>query len=304
MRIQALSLISMFLLASFSVLITPTEASVSGRAMACTGSVCLNEALPNPNGYDDDTWPNGEWMEIHNSGSNPVDVLNWELKNKAGKILNFNSTTIVGYQATNSATWTIQPGDYMVIARNGYANFYLTNTFDYITMSDSSGNVIDQASWNSSSSGISLEEDSTNPTNDWVATNSPTPGSVNNQATAPISTGITFNEVMANPFFSEDNETWPGGEWIEIHNNGTSDVNLTGWTVVDNAGNIIPLNESHLVGSSSIIVAGGYRIIAVNSTGSWGVLNNGAESIRLLIANGTQTDQISWTSTIPGFSLV
>ena len=294
----------MFLLASFSVLIAPTEASVSGRAMACTGSVCLNEALPNPNGYDDDTWPNGEWMEIHNSGSNPVDVLNWELKNKAGKILNFNSTTIVGYQATNSATWTIQPGDYMVIARNGYANFYLTNTFDYITMSDSSGNVIDQASWNSSSSGISLEEDSTNPTNDWVATNSPTPGSVNNQATAPISTGITFNEVMANPFFSEDNGTWPGGEWIEIHNNGTSDVNLTGWTVVDNAGNIIPLNESHLVGSSSIIVAGGYRIIAVNSTGSWGVLNNGAESIRLLIANGTQTDQISWTSTIPGFSSV
>ena len=93
--------------------------ATSGRAMACNGTVCLNEALPNPNGLDDAAWPNGEWMEIYNSGPTPVDVLNWKLINKASKTLDFDSASIVGFEAGNSSTWTIQPGDYMVIARNG-----------------------------------------------------------------------------------------------------------------------------------------------------------------------------------------
>ena len=302
MNARAISLIVILLLAPVSILIEPIEAGVSGRALACSGSVCLNEALPNPSGYDDATWPNGEWMEIHNSGSTAIDILNWELENKAGKILQFNSTTIVGFESGNSSTWTISPGEYMVIARNGYGNFYLTNSFDYITMTDASGNFKDQASWNSTSSGVSLEEDSANSMNDWIPTNTPTPGSANSQATGPVYTGVLFNEVMANPFFSEDNSSWPGGEWIELHNEGTSDVDLTGWTIVDNAGNNIPLNESHLIGNSNIIVAGGYRVIAVNSSNAWGVLNNGAESLRLTIANGSTTDQISWTDTVAGFS--
>ena len=71
----------------------------------------------------------------------------------------------------------------MVIARNGSSNFYLTNSADWITLEDSSGNVIDQASWNSTASGVSLEEDPTNSMSDWISTNSPTPGSVNSAAT-------------------------------------------------------------------------------------------------------------------------
>ena len=244
MKFRAFSLTALMVFSTLTLMLTFVEATASGRASACSGDICLNEALPNPNGYDDATWPNGEWMEIHNSGQTPMDVLNWKLENKAGKTLEFNSTTIVGYQAGNSNSWTIQPGDYMVIARNGYANFYLTNTFDYITMTDSFGNYKDQASWNNTASGVSLEEDSTNPANDWISTNSPTPGSANSQATGTVSTGISFNEVMANPYFSADNESWPGGEWVELHNSGTSDVNLSGWTIVDNAGNVLPLNES------------------------------------------------------------
>ena len=58
---------------------------------------------------------------------------------------------------------------------------------------------------------------------------------------------------MANPWPSADNASWPGGEWLEIWNSGQSNIDLTGWSVVDNAGNIIPFNESHLIGSSTII---------------------------------------------------
>ena len=303
MKGRAFLLVFILALAPYLSTIDVAEAT-SGRAMTCTGTVCLNEALPNPNGYDDAAWPGGEWMEIYNSGTTAVDVLNWELVNKAGKTLEFNSTSIVGYQAGNSSTWTIQPGDYMVIARNGYANFYLTNTFDYITMEDSSGNVLDQASWNTTSSGNSLEEDPTNSMNDWISTNSPTPGSANSASTAPVASDLKISEVMANPWPSEDNASWPGGEWVEIWNSGQSDIDLTGWSIVDNAGNILPFNESHLIGSSTIITPDEYRVIAVNSTNAWGVLNNGAETLRLLWPNGTQSESISWSSTVSGFSLV
>ena len=307
MKARVLFLTCILMLAPFVSLAEVAEAT-SGRALACSGTVCLNEALPNPNGFDNDTWPNGEWMEIHNSGTTPVDVLNWKLVNKASKTLIFDSNSIVGYESGNSSSWTIQPGDYMVIARNGApsSQFYLTNTFDYITMEDSTGNFVDEASWNSSSSGTSLEEDSTNPVNDWVATNSSTPGAVNNATTTPITfaSDLMISEVMANPWPTADGDSWPGGEWFEIWNSGQSDIDLTGWSAVDAIGNDIPFNGSHLVGTSMLITPDEYRIVAINSTNANGVLNNNGENLRLLWPNGTEAQSISWSTSVGGFSLV
>ncbi len=249
MQTRVFFLVTLLLLAPVLQIVDVAEAT-NGRSLACSGTVCLNEGLPNPNGYDDAAWPGGEWMEIFNSGSNAVDVLGWTLKNKASKILTFDSSSIVGYETGNSSTWTIQPGDYMVIARNASQNFYLTNTFDYITMRDSSSNIIDQASWNNTASGVSLEEDPSSSTADWISTNTPTPDAANNAATGPVVSDLKMSEVMANPWPSEDNATWPGGEWVEIWNTGNSTINLSGWTIVDNAGNILPFNESHLIDSS------------------------------------------------------
>ena len=313
MQIRAFTLVTLLLLSTASMLVETTEATTSGRAMACSGTVCLNEALPNPSGYDNAAWPSGEWMEIYNSGSSSVNILNWKLINKANKILNFDSSSIVGYESGNSSTWTIQPGEYMVIARNGTSDsvFQMVNTFDYITMQDSSGNFVDQASWNYSSSGIpsglSLEEDPTNPANDWVGTNSTTPGTINDPAAAPIPavpSDLKISEVMANPWPSYDGDAWPGGEWFEIWNSGQNDIDLTGWSAVDAYGNSIPFNESHLVGSSMIITPNEYRIVAVNASSSSGVLNNGVETLDLKWPNGSVAQSISWTSTISGFSLI
>ena len=121
----------------------------SARSTACSGDICLNEALPNPNGYDDAAWPGGEWFEVFNSGNTTVDVLGWYATNKASKTLYFNSTTIVDYDANNSASWELSPGEYMVISRNGLSNsmFYLANTNDILTLHTASGVNIDQATY-------------------------------------------------------------------------------------------------------------------------------------------------------------
>ena len=215
MNLRPFILIAVMILAPMSQIVD-VGAATSGRSIACTSDICLNELIPNPNGYDDDVWPNGEWIELYNNGSSAINILNWELENQASKILVANSDSIVGYEAGNSSTWTIQPGDYLVVARNGSANFYMTNTGGYVDLLDSSGTRVDQASWSTtSSSGVSLEEDSANPTADWVPTNQPTPGSANSAATAPVAADLVFNEVMANPWPSADNASWPGGEWVE-----------------------------------------------------------------------------------------
>lgn len=286
-----------------SLISVPNSSATQARAMACSGSVCLNEVMPNPAGYDNATWPGGEWMELHNSGTSAVNVLNWEVLNKAGKSLTLDSNSIIGYNSSDSTSWTIQPGGYMVIARNGSSNFYMTNSWDYMRLSDSSGTMVDQASWNSSMSGKSLEEDPADPAADWVQTNSPTPGSANSAASGPYPSDLVISEIMANPWPSEDSDHWPGGEWVEVFNIGVTAMDLSGWSIEDAAGNILPFNSSHLVGSGTSIPANGYRIIAVNSQNSWGVLNNGQESIDLKWPNGTVAMSASWSSTEQGFSL-
>jgi len=116
--------------------------------------------------------------------------------NKASKVMYFNETTIVDYDANNASSWEIEPNEYMVIARNALSSsiFYVANTNDIITLYNDAGTSLDQATWTFSSSGapsgVSLEEDAASPTNDWVATNTPHPAA-STQAVALVDQPFT-----------------------------------------------------------------------------------------------------------------
>ncbi len=73
-------------------------------------------------------------------------------------------------------------------------------------------------------------------------------------------------EVAINEFMS-DNAT----EWVELFNNGSSDVNLTGWTLEDEKGN------SKSLSGLGTIAADGYKVFT--SPSGW--LNNGGDVIWL-----------------------
>ena len=152
-HLTASSLILLFLFSLTSPMATTltdvSSQSHAGRSTACSGYVCLNEVIPNPNGFDDANYPGGEWFELYNSGTVAVDLTGWKVTTSASKTLNFNANTIVGYQAGNSSTWTISPGDYMVIARNGDSNFFMTNTGMSMTLVDNNNNNLHQATWGS-----------------------------------------------------------------------------------------------------------------------------------------------------------
>ena len=281
--------------------------SVAGRASACTADVCLSEVMPNPNGYDDAAWPGGEWIELHNRGNVAVDVLNWTAVNSGGRVLKFNASTIVGYQAGNASTWTIAPGDYMVVARNGDANFYLTNSGMTLQLLDAASTSVHEATWSTASSGVSYEPDSASPTATWVPTSNPTPGQPNGGGgtSGLVPSALIITEVMANPWPSDDNATWPGGEWVEIANTGTTNIDLSGWRIVDAAGNALEMDADHLVNASSTAIAPGeHRIVAVNGTTPYGVLNNGGETLTLTWPNGSASMRVQWTATQPGMALM
>ncbi len=159
--LTATSLILLFLFSLTSPMATVlseerSSEHANGRSTACSGYVCINEVIPNPNGLDAGTYPDGEWFELHNSGTVDVDLTGWKVTTSASKTLNFDSNTIVGYQAGNASTWTISPGEYVVIARNGDNNFYMTNTGMSMTLVDSNNNNLHQATWGSVLSGKEL----------------------------------------------------------------------------------------------------------------------------------------------------
>ena len=84
MRIDSVFLLTLMLLVPLTPLVEPTEAT-NARSQPCGGTICINEVMPNPNGLDTDVWPNGEWLELHNSGTSSVDVRNWYFSNKQRK---------------------------------------------------------------------------------------------------------------------------------------------------------------------------------------------------------------------------
>lgn len=314
----SLSLVLLMLASSILAILPPplleSDDNVlhSARAQPCGGNICINEVMPNPAGYDDAAWPGGEWFEITNVGTSAVSILGWYAENSNGKQLTFDSISIVGYNSSDSASWNLQAGDYMVIARNASANFYMTNTADTLRLYDTTGTFSDEASWSSAQSGTSYVEDPADAYADWVSSAGPTPGSNNSGAQPPVYYGgdLQISEVMPNPWPSYDNESWPGGEWVEVYNNGSTAFDVSGWNLSDSAGNIITLNEDHMVGydpadsSTWTLEAGEYGIVAINSSSSYGVLNNGQEELFLTWPNGTISEKVSWSKAHSGMSLV
>ena len=89
--------------------------------------------------------------------------------------------------------------------------------------------------------------------------------------TAGIADGnIIFNEINANPFTNNSID-----EWVEIYNNGSEDVNLSGWMIGDK------LNNDSL--SDGILNSGQYGIILVNGTSAFSVYNFSSNAMKFYI---------------------
>ena len=302
-RTRALVLLLLLLTA---VVQPAATAGTTARSSACSGGPCINEVIPNPAGLDNATFPGGEWVEIHNEGSTTTDMRGWTLVNEAGMTLTLNATTIVGWNGSNAATYSIVPGGYMVVARNGLSDFWLANTgARSVRLDDATGTARHTVTWTGSASGVSYERDASSPTSDLVATTAPTPGSANDGSATTLFPGpVYISEVMADPWPSFDDDLWPGGEWIEVASNVSTATSLAGWSIVDTAGNTRALSGNATFAASGVLTdevpAFGRVVVAMNGSA---MLNNAGERLDLLWPNGSVAQRLTWGAIEPGFAL-
>ena len=83
---------------------------------------------------------------------------------------------------------------------------------------------------------------------------------------------VCISEILVNAFGSETDAVgpsdWTTGEWVEIHNAGTSSVDLSSWTLHDHYQRALPMTTTNIVypsGATGFTVASGdYIILARN----------------------------------------
>src|SRR3989344_223215 len=110
----------------------------------------ITEFLPDPQGLDNADIPDGEWVELYNSGAEEIDLLGFILKDKNDdKELMITSTNVM-----NSTI--IKPKEYKVIYRNGDGSFTLNNNeFEKVRLYDQKLNLIDEVSYSTTKEAVS-----------------------------------------------------------------------------------------------------------------------------------------------------
>lgn len=309
-----------------NVLTTCVSTAVSVTPLDCSANTCvnvgdlvINEIMQNPNAVNNGA---GEWFEVYNPTANPIDLMGIVLRD------NFNNFHLI-----NSSV-TVAPNGYAVLAINDdmptngnfmadyqYTNFSLGNTSDQIIL-ECGGVIIDEVAYDNTfptTAGASMLLKTANQNavdnndgNNWCVSTSPygdgdlgTPGAVNDAcavvATCNLGVGdIIITELMRDPVAVGDND----GEWIEIYNPGSTDVDLEG-VILKDAG-----TESHTIASSVIVPAMSYVVLGRNGDVSMngnvplayvytGIsLANGDDEV-IFECNGVVIDSVYYDGTYP-----
>ncbi len=120
---------------------------------------------------------------------------------------------------------------------------------------------------------------------------------------------IFISEVMPDPAKVADTR----GEWFEIHNTRSEDVNLASLIVRSEGGTA---GEKFIVTTDAIVPANGFFVFGrstdttlnggFNANLAWGTalsLGNTSDYLRLEMPNGTLLAALSWSSSVSGASL-
>jgi len=253
------------------------------------------------NAGDDD-----DWIEIYNYGDNPVDIAGMYLSDDRNEPKKW---PVPAYAPQET---TIPPGGFLIIWADGetvegplHAGFALSRGGgEDVGLYDADGNPIDVIEgFAPQATNHSLGRFPDNGSQWCVFGESegttPTPGESNSRIADEY---VVINEIMYNPL---DPNNPPqedlGAEYIELHNTGSAEVDVSGWMLTGGVEFAIPTPTS--------IPAGGYLVVAAdeatfnriygaadNLVAGWtGRLSNKGETIRLLNADRIVVDDVRYS---------
>jgi predicted extracellular nuclease len=298
---------------------TPTATHFSGPATR----ILISEFLADPQAVSD---TQGEWIELYNASAAPVNLYGWKLTDLGGNL------------HTIAADLVVQPGGYVVLARNGdltlnggvsvhylYRGYSLANGEDAIVLLAPNDEEVDRVAWGGDTAltvqaSASYERTNLDDPAIWAIAQMPWPGSSGDLGSPgaayfpPVATAtptitplpglaprILISEFLADPKAVDDAD----GEWVELYNASGEPVNLRGWVLADLG------SERHTIDADVVIPPGGYVVLARNGdvASNGGVaahyvyqsfsLSNSEDEILLLAPGGAEADRVVWGSATP-----
>ncbi|NJN81869.1 MAG: lamin tail domain-containing protein [Caldilineaceae bacterium] len=213
-------------------------------------ALVLSELMADPKAVEDDA---GEWFEIYNADSQPVNLRGWQV------------VDLDGDGHTISSDLRVQPGEYVVLGRmadptaNGnvaisyvYSGISLANGGDELILLAPDGQEVDRVIWGTDAGlsvkpGISLERINLSIQAQWVLATAPWPGSWGDwgtpgQAPLPL-TQPTVTPVLGDHWAPIDEPSlllieevlYIGSdeEYVVLHNRGNTAISLQGWSLGD-----------------------------------------------------------------------
>jgi hypothetical protein len=258
----------------------------------------LNELLADPVGKDAD----GEFIELHNAGTTTADTTGWSFTDGKNHTFTVPSASV--------------PAGGVLSYPFSQTGITLTNAGGTITLREPSGTTVDTTTYPAVKEGIAWAKDSNN---GWRETPTPTPGATNAfpaptttppaSATppsntddaaptiptaptqAPSTTVPTPTSELGHPLITEvlpDPAGSDEAEWIELFNPNDTPFALAGWQLDDAPGG----SPVFRFGADTTIPARAALVVARATSGL--ALNNDGDQVRLLTAQGTEVDVLTY----------
>ena len=261
-----------------------------------SNEVHINEFLPDPVG-DDDTL---EFIELHNSSNNSIDLSGWVLKNASGKVFAIPSSVhidaygYVTFYSSQTGSILANTGDRSISLIDPATTIHETAPYNGSTPGHSY-NRLDDGTYSKSSTptpdALNILDPTPTPSITPTATPSPS-ASPSSSPAVEYSDHVRINEFIPNP--TGDDATL---EFIELYNDSIDVVDISGWKLDDIADGGSP---PFVIPGDTIIPARGY-IVFYNSQTKLS-LNNDSEHVRLISPNDVARDDIAYGSSKEGYS--
>ena len=289
-----------------------------GVGSADCESICISEVMPNADGSDQGMFPQGEWVELVNSGDSDVNLYGWAVVDIGGWYHPINEQSWVGFDDLETP-YVLQPGGYAIIAENEIGTLRLNNAGETVYLFDDHNQTIDEVVTGSASNGISKIADPSNAGGVWINSLEPSPGNTNPSETGggdPVDIGaswwdgefdVKFTRIMPGEVPNRNND------WFEITNVGDDAINLEGWNItrISASGEFHSTIKSlEIQPQSSVVISenpynllldGGIVALDANQvlTAAPWLVNSGG-SLILAEPNGTAVDSIVYGNGIAG----
>ncbi len=224
----------------------------------------------------DDPNDGPDWVEIINTGNETVDISGWFVTDEKGLEVLDKTTPLADGT-------TLAPGEVLVLEEDVNFTCGLGKSQDSVILFDDSQVQIDSFTWSGNAEGTwSRMEDGT------FVDASGTKGIANRVVEPGID--VVINEVES------DGDTT---DWVEIKNNGTAIVDISGWYVTDDKGDErVDNNATTPVADGTVLAPKGYYVFEENTDFSFGLGKK--DEVTVYQADGTVVAEYSWNGHASG----